>query len=68
VNREQNGQLYNLYASSDKIRAMKSRRTRWVRHVASTDIMRNAYKILVGKPERKTPTEKRPRRRKEDSF
>jgi hypothetical protein len=30
---------------------MKSRRTRWTGHVAHMAGMRNAYNILVGKPE-----------------
>jgi hypothetical protein len=34
---------------------MKSRRKRWARHVARMGEMRNAYKILVGKSERKRP-------------
>jgi hypothetical protein len=34
---------------------IKSRRTSWARHVARTGEKRNAYKILVGKPEGKRP-------------
>jgi hypothetical protein len=30
---------------------IKSRRIRWVRHVANTRDMRNGYKIFDGKPE-----------------
>jgi hypothetical protein len=44
--------------SPDIIRAMKLRRMGWAGHVAHMGEMRNAYKMLVGKPERK--------RRKED--
>jgi len=36
----------------------------WVGHVAWTEVMRNAYKILVGKPAGKRPIE-RPRYRYE---
>jgi hypothetical protein len=38
----------------------------WEGHVARTDEMRNAYKILFGEPERKTPLG-RLRRRWEDN-
>jgi hypothetical protein len=34
---------------------IKSRRMRWVGHVARMVEKRNAYRILVGKPERKRP-------------
>jgi hypothetical protein len=51
-----NEELHNLYSS----RIMKSRRMRWVGHVARMGEKRNAYGILVGKPEGKRP---RPRRR-----
>jgi hypothetical protein len=34
---------------------VKSRRVRWVEHVAYIEWMRNAYKILVGKPEGNRP-------------
>jgi len=42
-----NKKLCNFYSSSTIMRVIKSRRMRW------TAEMRNAYKILVGKPERK---------------
>jgi hypothetical protein len=45
----------NLYTSPNTIRAIKSRRVRWVGHIAHVGEMRNAYNILVGKPERKRP-------------
>jgi hypothetical protein len=35
---------------------------RWAGHVAHTEVNRNAYRILLGKPEGKRPLE-RPRRR-----
>jgi hypothetical protein len=41
---------------------IKSRRMRWAGHVARMGEKRNAYRILVGKPERKRPLG-RPRRR-----
>jgi hypothetical protein len=40
-----NEEFHNLYPSSNVIRVIKSRR----------GVARNAYKILVGKPERNTP-------------
>jgi hypothetical protein len=40
---------------------IKSRRMRWARHVARMGETRNAYRILVGKPEGKR-TRGRPRR------
>jgi hypothetical protein len=33
---------------------IKARRMRWARHVVCMAEMRNAHKILLGKPERKT--------------
>jgi hypothetical protein len=37
----------------------KSRRLRWAGHVARMDEKRNAYRILVGKPERMRPLGRR---------
>jgi hypothetical protein len=56
-----NEELHNLYASSNIIRVIKSRKMRRVGE------MRNAYKILVGKPEKKRPLE-RPKSRWEDNM
>jgi hypothetical protein len=50
-----NEELHKLYASADFIRAMKSRRVRWVGHVAGMGKIRNAYNTLVGKSEGKRP-------------
>jgi hypothetical protein len=47
--------LHNLYSSPSIIRIIKSRRMRWVGHVARMGEKRNAYRILVGKPEGKRP-------------
>jgi hypothetical protein len=55
-------ELHNLYSSLNIIRMIKSRRMRWVGHVARMRETRNAYRILVGKPEGKRPLG-RPRRR-----
>jgi hypothetical protein len=46
---------------------MKSRRMRWVGHVAHMREMRSAYKILVGRREWKRPLG-RPRRKWEDCI
>jgi hypothetical protein len=46
---------------------IKSRRIRWAGYVARTGEKRNAYSILVGKPEGKRPLG-RPRRRLVDSI
>jgi hypothetical protein len=53
-----NEELHNLYASPNIIRVIKSRRLRLTEHVARTAQMRNAYKILVGKPAGKIPLER----------
>jgi hypothetical protein len=49
-----NKELHNLYTSQNIIR-INSVRIRWVGHVACTEEMRMAYKILVGRPEGKRP-------------
>jgi hypothetical protein len=49
-----NEELHNLYSSSSIIRMIKSRRMRWSGHVGRMEEKRNAYRILVGKPEGKT--------------
>jgi hypothetical protein len=54
-------ELRDLYSSPSRIRIIKSRRMRWADHVARME-KRNAYKLLVGKPEGKRALG-RPRRR-----
>jgi hypothetical protein len=44
-----NEELHNLYASSNIIRVIKSRRMGWVGHVERMGEMRNTQKILVRK-------------------
>jgi hypothetical protein len=56
-----NEELHNLYSSPSIIRMNKSRRMRWAVHVTLMGEKRNAYRILVGKPEGKRPLG-RPRR------
>jgi hypothetical protein len=53
---------HDLYSSPSIIRIIKSRRMRWAGHIAGMGEKRNAYSILVGKPEGKRPLG-RPRRR-----
>jgi hypothetical protein len=57
-----NEELRDLYSSPSIIRIIKSRRMRWAGHVAQIGEKRNAYRLLVGKPDAKRPLEK-PRRR-----
>jgi hypothetical protein len=52
-----NEELHNLYSSPNIIRMSKSRRMRWVGHVARMGEKRNEYRILLGKPEGKRPLE-----------
>jgi hypothetical protein len=44
-------ELHNLYSSPSTIRIIKSRRMRWAGHVARIGAKRNAYRLLLGKPE-----------------
>ncbi|KAJ4443290.1 hypothetical protein ANN_04958 [Periplaneta americana] len=62
-----NAELHALYSSPDIISNIKSRRLRWAGHVARMGESRNAYRVLVGRPERKRPLG-RPRRRWEDNI
>jgi hypothetical protein len=57
-----NEELHILYSSPNIIRMIKSRRMRWTGRVARMGEKRNAYRILVGKPEGKRSLG-RPRRR-----
>jgi hypothetical protein len=62
-----NEELHNVYSSSKIIRMIKSRRVRCAGHVAHMGDKKNAYRVLVGKPEGKRPLG-RPRRRWEDNI
>ncbi|KAJ4443579.1 hypothetical protein ANN_05253 [Periplaneta americana] len=62
-----NTELHALYSSPDIIRNIKSRPLRWAGHVARMGESRNAYRMLVGRPEGKRPLG-RPRRRWEDNI
>jgi hypothetical protein len=50
-----NEELHNLYASPSIIRVIKTRRMKWVGHLACMRDMRNTYNTLLGKPEGKRP-------------
>jgi len=49
-----NYELYDLLLTN-VTRVITSRRKRWAGHVASMGERRNVYRVLVGKPESKTP-------------
>jgi hypothetical protein len=54
-------ELNILYSSPNIIRQIKSRRMRWVEHVAHMGEERNVYRVLMVNPEAKRPLVK-PRR------
>jgi hypothetical protein len=60
-------EFHNLHSSPNTITMIKSRRVRWAGTVARMGEKRTAYRILVGKPERKRPLG-RPRRREEANI
>ena len=60
-------ELNDPYCSPNIVRVLKSRRMRWVRHVARMGERRGVYRVLVGKPKGKRPLG-RPRRRWEDNI
>jgi hypothetical protein len=50
-----NDELHSLYSSPNIVRTIKSRRMRWVGHVARMEEGRGVYRVLVGRPEGKRP-------------
>jgi hypothetical protein len=62
-----NKELCDLYSSPSIIRIIKSRRMRWVGHVARIGKNRKVYGLSVGKSEGKGPLG-RPRRRWVDNI
>jgi len=61
-----NDEIHSLY-SPNIVRVIKSRRMRWVGHVASMGEGTGVYRVLVGRLESKRPLGK-PRRRWEDNI
>jgi hypothetical protein len=57
-----NEELHNLYSSPNIVRQIKSRRMRWVGHMARMGEERKVYEVLVGKPEGKRPLRRQRRR------
>jgi hypothetical protein len=62
-----NEEVYDLYSSPSIIRIIEARRLRWEGDVVRMGEKRNAYRLLVGKPEGRRPLE-RPRRRLVDNI
>jgi hypothetical protein len=62
-----NEELNDLYSLPNIVRAVKSRRMRWVGHVARMGEERVVHRVLVGKPEGKRPLG-RPRPRWEENI
>jgi hypothetical protein len=50
-----NEELNDLYCSHNIVRGIKSRRMRWVGHLAHMGERRGVYRVLVGKSEGKRP-------------
>jgi hypothetical protein len=61
-----NDELHSLCSSPNIVRVIKSRRMRWVGHVARMGEGRDVCRVLVGRPEGKRPLG-RPGRRWEDN-
>jgi hypothetical protein len=62
-----NEELSDMYSLSNIVRVVKSRRMRWLGHVAHMGEGRGVHRVLVGKPEGKRPLG-RPRHRWEDNI
>jgi hypothetical protein len=60
-------ELNDRYSSPNIVRVAKSKRMRWVVHVAHVGEGRGVHRVLVGKPKGKRPLG-RPRRRWEDNI
>jgi hypothetical protein len=50
-----NKELNDLYSSSNIVQVIKSRRMRWVGHVAHMGESGGVYMVLVGKPDGRRP-------------
>jgi hypothetical protein len=62
-----NKELYALYSSSNNFQVIKSRRMRWVKHVAHMGDKTGTYRALVERPKARRPLG-RPRHRWEDNI
>ena len=62
-----NEELNDLYSSPNIVQVIKSRRMRWAGHVARMVEEREVYRVLVGKPEGRSPLG-RPRRKRVDNI
>jgi hypothetical protein len=62
-----NDELHSLYSSPNIVMVIKSRKTKWAGYVAHMGEGRGVYRVLVGRPESKTPLG-RPRRRWGDNI
>jgi hypothetical protein len=62
-----NDEFHILYSSPNIVRVIKSRRMRWVGHVARMGEGRGVYRVLVGRPESERQLG-RPRRSWEDNI
>jgi hypothetical protein len=62
-----NEELNDLYSLPNIVRVIKSRRMRWTGRVACMGESRGAFRVLVGKSERKRPLGT-PRRRWENNI
>ena len=62
-----NEELNDLYSSPNIVRVIKSRRIRWVGHVARVGEEKGVYRVLLRKPEGERPLG-RPRRRWVDNI
>jgi len=50
-----NEELNDLYSSTNIVRVIKSRRTKWAGHVVCMEESRDVYRDLLGKPDGKKP-------------
>jgi hypothetical protein len=62
-----NDELHSLYSSPNIVRVIKSKRMKWAGHVIRMGEGRSVYRVLVGRPEGKSPLG-RPRRKWEDNI
>jgi len=57
-----NEELNGLYSSPNVVRVIKSRRMRWAGHIPRLGERRGVYRVLVRKPEGKSPLGRHRRR------